>query len=215
MTLQNELQIRAAHIDSDDLLRLLGYRRPKEDHRQRLRHVLSDPLLGLRDSLFGLRYDSRAFVHALAQVLGIDEQFVTTEIRRIRAEIDELDHSFVPFIFVDTGFKRTTQPLFALAFCEHQRVLHLEPEEREKYALLTMPERVRCIGEKSECIISSVRANWVSGARSNAMCITMRQIPRSCYAPMAVLRKKCRRQRIRVPVSAPEADRSLCAMHQS
>lgn len=36
--------------------------------------------------------------------------------------------SFVPFIFVDTGFKRTTQPIFALAFMESHRRLPVSQE---------------------------------------------------------------------------------------
>ena len=33
-----------------------------------------------------------------------------------------------PYIFVDTGFKRTTQPIFALAFMESHRRIPVSPE---------------------------------------------------------------------------------------
>lgn len=143
--LQQELKLRAAHLEPDELLEMLGYRRPVEKHRQRLSAVLHDPMLGLRRSAFDFRYGNRAFIQALASVLGVNEAFAKGELLRIRELIERAETEFVPTLWVDTGFKRTTQPLFALAACEHQRTITFDAIELNHYRQLTMSQRVRWI----------------------------------------------------------------------
>lgn len=45
-----------------------------------------------------------------------------------------------PFIFVDTGFKRTTQPIHALAFMEGRRRIPVSPEINQMLIEQCIPE---------------------------------------------------------------------------
>lgn len=145
--LQHELALRAAHIDHADLLRLMGYRKPCYRQHQRLQAVLRDPMLGLRNSHFDFKHISRSFVQALGATLGMDAERVEQGLRLIREQIDREDSRYVPTIFVDTGFRRSTQPIFALGVCEHQRHLRLDKATFEVYHNATVAEQVRMIGE--------------------------------------------------------------------
>jgi len=145
MDLQQELRLRAANISRDDLLHLLGYRRLTPKHRQRLFSVLNEPWLGLRRSAFDFRYGDHAFILALADVLGINVQLAKTQLQVIRSDLYALESEFVPYIWVDTGFKRTTQPIFALAFCEPQRTIRLNEQDLALYRKMNMPQRVQLI----------------------------------------------------------------------
>jgi hypothetical protein len=44
-------------------------------------------------------------------------------ITRTRKYLEEERTAFKPYIWIDTEFQRKSQPLFALAVCEHQRYL--------------------------------------------------------------------------------------------
>lgn len=46
----------------------------------------------------------------------------------LRAHVDDDRYAYRPWLFVDTNFKRTSQPIFALAFLESQRRLSLPKE---------------------------------------------------------------------------------------
>lgn len=148
MSLQHELRLRAAHIDTDDLLQLLGYRRLTNKHRQRLLSVLNDPMLGFSRSAFDFRYDNRAFVLALADLLGVKRDFTKAALACIRQQLNAAEAFVVPDIKVDTGFKRTTHPLFALAVCEHQRTITLDESEQLAYQQLILADRVQWISAK-------------------------------------------------------------------
>ncbi|MDP2126629.1 MAG: hypothetical protein Q8K97_04560 [Pseudohongiella sp.] len=148
MTLQQELALRAAHVDEKELLRLMGYSRPTQRHCQRLRAVLADPMLGLSVSAFDFRFGNRAFIQALGQVLGINRADVREGLRLICQKIETEAQRFKPVIQVDTGFKRTTQPIFALAACEHHRYVLFSPQELDHYYALPVAERVRLVSEK-------------------------------------------------------------------
>ena len=52
-----------------------------------------------------------------------------------------------PKIFVDTHFKRTTQPIFALAVCEHQRHIRLDEATLKAYFQADERDQIVLIGE--------------------------------------------------------------------
>ena len=148
MKLQQELALRAAHVGEVELLQLMGYRHPSLKNRQRLKAVVADPILGLRSSAFDFRFSSDAFVKALADALGLDKEFVSLELDTIRQQIEADENRFIPRIWVETGFKRSTQPIFALAASEHQREIYLSPEELTQFDNASMPERVQMMSER-------------------------------------------------------------------
>ncbi len=128
MNLQHELRLRLSQISERDILSNLGYSKPSSRDFRRLRSVLEQSELGLSSSQFDFKYSAQAYVEKLSEIAGIDKLEVQKAISEIKAKLIEQDNAFKPYLFVDTGFKRTTQPIFALAVSEGQRYLHFDRE---------------------------------------------------------------------------------------
>jgi hypothetical protein len=60
---------------------------------------------------------------ALSKVAGLDMEKSRRRIEAIQQYLSDEEQAFKPFIWVDTHFKRTSQPIFALAACESHRRL--------------------------------------------------------------------------------------------
>lgn len=121
MSLQDELCLRAVHIPHAELLRLMGYASINGKNMMRLRRVLEDPHLGLGQASFDFKFGSEQFVRKLSQVLGVAQTKVDSEVDAIKQWLLEERTAFKPYLFVDTGFRRTGQPIFVLAMCEGMR----------------------------------------------------------------------------------------------
>ncbi|QEA37775.1 hypothetical protein FGL86_00960 [Pistricoccus aurantiacus] len=124
--LRAELQRRAAPVPESELLLQMGYPKPRETAIHRLQKVLADPDLGLTSGGFDFRFGSRAFLCALCEALGLDEADYLPTIDARQQWLREERNAFKPYIFIDTGFKRSDRPgtaIFALAVCEPMRHL--------------------------------------------------------------------------------------------
>lgn len=128
MNLLQELTIRLSHLSERDILLHMGYDKPVERHVQRLRAVLNDPELGLASSQFDFKYSAEHFLLKLCEIAGIEPFKAQRAVATIQAQITRQENAFKPYLFVDTGFKRTTQPILALAVCEGQRYLHFDKD---------------------------------------------------------------------------------------
>jgi hypothetical protein len=120
-SLVHEVRLRTQHIDSNELLQAMGYPGPSLQNVERLQSVLSSSVLGLDQSAFDFRYSGEEFVLSLSKALGLRRSFAQRGIAVIKSVIEREASRFKPYLFVDTGFKRNNQPLFVLAFLEHQR----------------------------------------------------------------------------------------------
>jgi len=82
-----------------------------------------------RDSIFewihngeyDLTYSSKEFFIKLCKVLDISDEIVQAELKQIEKKDDELRKYQNVYIFVNTNFKRVSQPIFALAVMEGRR----------------------------------------------------------------------------------------------
>lgn len=126
MNLQYELRLRLCHLGGYDILRGMGYDKPSSRDFHRLRSVLEQSELGLSSSQFDFKYSAQAYLQKICDIAGINELEARQAISDIKAKLIEQDKAFKPYLFVDTGFKRTTQPIFALAASEGQRYLHFD-----------------------------------------------------------------------------------------
>jgi len=106
-----------------DILKAMGYQKPSEQTIERLETVLSSDTLGLAHGGFDLRYSTPEFLVALCKVAGIDEQEARQRVRHLHNGISEDWHAFKPYLWVNTHFKRSSQPIFALAAMEGRRYL--------------------------------------------------------------------------------------------
>ncbi|MEC9483081.1 MAG: hypothetical protein UMU75_07100 [Halomonas sp.] len=124
--LHAELQRRTASWASSELLCRMGYPKPGEAACNRLQHVLEDPDLGLGSGGFDFRFGSREFLCALCEAVGLEEAEYRPCIEARRQWLSDERHAFKPYIFIDTGFRRSDHPgtgIFALAVCEGRRRL--------------------------------------------------------------------------------------------
>ena len=118
-----DLVLRAAAMPHDEILKAMGYQKPTSANLERLQNVLDDPEFGLSDGGFDFKYCSEGFLRAMCVVTGMDMALIDQRICRIKKYLEEEREAFKPYLWVDTGFKRTSQPIFALAVCEHRRYL--------------------------------------------------------------------------------------------
>lgn len=121
---KTDLVVRVAAIPKDEVLKAMGYHKPTSANHERLQDVLDDPEFGLTEGGFDFKYSSEGFLRALCVVTGMDMSLTDQRISRMKKHLEEERQAFKPYLWVDTGFKRQNQPVFALAICEPQRYLH-------------------------------------------------------------------------------------------
>lgn len=131
MRLQQELQLRLANADLSDISQLMGYRARIEHCQSRIRTLLTDPYLGLGQGGFDFKFSDLEFLQRLCRLLGIDLDAYSAEVEVIQRELEERRTAFRPYIFIDTGFQRTTEPVFVLALFESQRRIMLDEVTRK------------------------------------------------------------------------------------
>jgi len=120
---KTDLVLRVAQMPPDEILRAMGYQKPTSANLERLKSVVEDPEFGLNDAGFDFKFSSEDFLRTLCSVVGSDPALTERRISSLVQYIHEENAAFKPFIWVDTGFTRKGQPLFALAACEQQRYL--------------------------------------------------------------------------------------------
>lgn len=131
MTLQQALQLRLANADLSDISQLMGYRSRIEHCQSRIRTLLTDPYLGLGQGGFDFKFSDLEFLQHLCRLLGIDLDAYSAEIEVIQRELEERRTAFRPYVFIDTGFQRTTEPVFVLALFESKRRIMLDEATRK------------------------------------------------------------------------------------
>ncbi|MCH8553001.1 MAG: hypothetical protein LAT62_13775 [Natronospirillum sp.] len=124
--LQPLIQSRLSQVDTSDLLHRLGYAPDNQRALERLMLTVESDDYGLRQSRFDFRYSGADFLRALCRQLDIAPEPVEAEIRRVQDSLREETMAYRPFIWIDTHFRRASQPLFALAACESQRHIGLD-----------------------------------------------------------------------------------------
>ena len=115
--------------DKESFLRSLGYKSVAKGERT-LEAFLSTKTLyeWIQRGHFDFRYSAEEFVLALAKECKFDEEQIVQEIEKAKKRQIQIAKLPIPYIFVDTNFKRTTQPVFVLAFCEGLRRIKLDKE---------------------------------------------------------------------------------------
>ncbi|MES1949824.1 hypothetical protein S4A8_03163 [Salinisphaera sp. S4-8] len=84
--------------------------------------MVGDDLLGLDQPSFDFHYTAEGFARKLCEVLEIDRGTSERGITALRDCVTNR-RAYVPYLFVDTDFRRASQPIFVLAAMEGQRRL--------------------------------------------------------------------------------------------
>lgn len=141
MSLQNTLVTNLKSLESTEILRKIGYRKITDKMIERLESVLSDEFLGLNKSYFDFKYSNIEFIKALCEICEVNFKDYQDEIDKQTDNVTKLKHAYWPHVFVYTAFKRSSQPIIALAFMEGHRRLYLPIE----YKLASLEEQVKYV----------------------------------------------------------------------
>jgi hypothetical protein len=142
LNLQQELTVRAGQIADTELFEFLGYKKVASGRIAKIRALLSDPQLGMSSSGYDFRYSNRELILTLADALGLDPGWSRAELARIEAEIAAYAAAFKPYIWIDTGFKRSSEAVWLLALLESRRYLHLERDQLTQYLSSNFEDRL-------------------------------------------------------------------------
>lgn len=145
----NELHFLAETKAMDATLLAMGYRLVNTKNSARYHAALQPPYFGLHQSMFDMKYSSEEFLLKLCSVLGVRGASVTTTIAKIKAELEAKRVAFKPYIWVDTQFERTDEPVFVLAAMEGHRHLMLR-DDLWRYPLAIQLEEAQ----------DAVRSHW-------------------------------------------------------
>jgi hypothetical protein len=121
MNLIETIRQRVRALDPDALVKTLGYRSVPKG-RKTLEEFLQAPDIEswLSGSHYDLTHSSRSFLKALCRELDLGEA-CEREIAAYERKQEELQKMETPWIFIYTGFRRKSEPIFALAFLEPRR----------------------------------------------------------------------------------------------
>ncbi len=129
MTLLEQIQQKLKEVGIDHIVEQLGYKPSKADKvKSALQTLLSaseiDTFLDL--SYFDFKYDSRGLLNAVCRVLKIPKIDLAVTLEAYEDKQRRLAAMKAPYIFVYTGFKRKSEPIFALAVRECKRRIVLD-----------------------------------------------------------------------------------------
>ncbi len=141
--LQQHVRDAMQAVSFNELADSLGYQN-RARLFDRIQTVVTDPMMGIEGSLYDYKYSSTDFVRTLCQSLGIDADAVEVAIQDVEAQRDVDRETFKSYVFVDTGFRHTTEPIHVLAAVERLRRIPLCKDVR-RLALYQQIDIVRSL----------------------------------------------------------------------
>ncbi len=112
-------------VDLKELSHLLGYR-GGDKFKQRLTAMFSNECFGLDNSYYDFKLSSEDFVRQLCNHLGILSLLVDKVLAEIKAELEKQKNASESFVFIDTDFKRKSQPIAVLSGMQNRRYLTID-----------------------------------------------------------------------------------------
>jgi len=105
-----------------EIAKAMSYRKPNmAKGEKRIKKIVNDPNLGLAGGDYDGLFSSTAFIQRLLECMGIDDEVSQKDIDEIRDAIHDDQYGYQPWMFVEAGFKRKSEPIHVLAFVEGRR----------------------------------------------------------------------------------------------
>jgi len=120
LKIHDRIKEKHATLSTQDLARQMGYVNVAKGVT-RIEKTVNDPYLGLASGGYDGVFDSHAFIRKLLEVMEINDEECARDLREIEEIVNDDQYGHQPWIFVETGFKRTSEPIICLAFIEHMR----------------------------------------------------------------------------------------------
>ena len=113
----------------DELLKTMGYYNLKTGQKTLLKFINTDSIyLWLKHGNYDMKFNSEEFLQHLLKALDLTS-VGNDELKQYNRRLDALRAMRnTPYIFIDTHFKRASQPIFALAFMEGRRNIGIDKE---------------------------------------------------------------------------------------
>ncbi len=130
MNIQKITKDKLRNISKENLIEALEYQSFKRGLRT-LTDFLEHKSLytWIYSGHYDFKYTAIEFIKKLAIIFDIDQKEILLEIEESKILYNEVNSYCNSYIFVNTDFKRTTQPIFALCVSEGQRNIRLEKED--------------------------------------------------------------------------------------
>ena len=112
-------------VDLKELSHSLGYR-GGDKFKKRLTVIFANEYFGLDSSYYDFKFSSEEFVRQLCNYLGIPSLLVDKVLDEIKAELEKQKHAPKPYVFIDTDFKRKSEPIFLLSALQNRRYLKID-----------------------------------------------------------------------------------------
>lgn len=125
MTLQALITEKLATHNLHDVAKQLGYNNDQK-LSERLDLILDSPNLALDKSSFDFHYSTPELIRKLCQILSIPAKFCNVIISEIEASIEASKRKFKSYLYIETNFRRSTQPIFMLAALNSQRYIPID-----------------------------------------------------------------------------------------
>ena len=129
MNLFHTIKQTLEQTNHDEVLRSMRYNNLKKGH-QTLKQFLDtgDIYLWLKKGAYDLKYNSEQFLKQLLKALNLTSAG-EEKLKQYSNRLDAINAMRnTPYIYIDTHFKRESQPIFVLAFMEGKRNIIIDKE---------------------------------------------------------------------------------------
>lgn len=139
-----ELQIKLSKASKDELRKALGYDVYSKSFLKAYNATINAKNLSefLKKGYFDWLYNSKSLILKLAQILGVDLDSELKEAETYNAELRKYEDMY---IYIGTNFKRTTQPIFALALLQDTR--YVEIPDKSVFCFKRLDEQLKIAGD--------------------------------------------------------------------
>jgi len=129
-SLFDEMKNKLQKVNTTNILISMGYKSTKNGFRTLEKFLTSDDICDwLKSGHYDFHYNSKEFIENLCALIEFDHSLYKTEINHCTKIKNEYEKIRNCYIFVNTNFHRTTQPIFSLALMEGHRRLILAKQE--------------------------------------------------------------------------------------
>ena len=149
MTLYEKLIKKIETAETSLLIEALGYHvRSKGKNALESFSRSGGVYVWLKSGHYDFVHNAESFLYALADALHLESDEVDAAIAEAKARQDRIRTMAKPFIFIETGFRRKSEPVFVLALLEPKRRICLDKEMSADETLEETLERVLKIVRK-------------------------------------------------------------------
>ena len=100
----------------------------------------------LNSGFYDLVYNAENFLIDICNLFKIDKEILSYEIKKVNQLKKENERFKNSYIFINTNFKRKSEPIFALALCESKRRISLY--KNEKYLFKSIDEILNIVSKQ-------------------------------------------------------------------